>query len=87
MALNHITSFFASEHSSTLVCTSAGVVGGVAKAMTTPCLFLNVTFDGSVTVAVYAILSSVAAYLAKEGLGYLHNRFFVRRKKEGGSDE
>ena len=87
MALNHFTSFFASEHSNTLVCTSAGVVGGVAKAISTPCLFLNVTFDGSITVAVYAMLSSVAAYLAKQGLEYLHNHFFIGRKKEGGCDE
>jgi hypothetical protein len=87
MALNPITSFLTSEHSNTLVCTSAGVVGGVAKAVSTPYLFLNVTFDGSVTVATYAILSSVAAYLAKQALGYLHSLFFPVIRKKGGSHE
>ena len=87
MALNPITSFFESEHSNTLVCTSAGVVGGVAKAVTTPNLFLNVTLDGSLTVAVYAVLSSVAAYIAKESLGFLHNRFLPTTRKKGGNHE
>lgn len=73
MTHNPLSSYFATEQSNTLICTSAGVIGGITKAMITPQL-LNITFDGSFTVAGYAALSSVAAYFAKEGIGWLHKR-------------
>lgn len=56
-----------------MVCTSAGVIGGITKAVVTPHL-LNITFSGGFTVATYAALSSVAAYLAKETIGWLHKK-------------
>ena len=73
MTHNPLSSYFTNEHSNTLICTSAGVIGGVTKAFITPHL-LNITFDGSFTVAGYAALSSIAAYFAKEGIGWLHKR-------------
>ena len=71
-----------------MVCTSAGAIGGISKAIATPHL-LNVTFSGSLTVASYAALSSIAAYLAKEVIGWLHKKFirFVRQRQEGGSED
>lgn len=80
MSHNPLTTYLATEHSSTLVCTSAGVIGGITKAVTTPHL-LNITFDGSFTVAAYAALSSVAAYFAKEGIGWLHRKVFSLTEK------
>ncbi len=56
-----------------MVCTSAGVIGGISKAIATPHL-LNVTFTGSLTVASYAALSSIAAYLAKETISWTHKK-------------
>lgn len=87
MAHNPLASFFASEQSSTLVCTSAGVIGGTIKAVSTPHL-LNITFDGSFTVASYAALSAIAAYVAKETIGWLHRRLLIAlAKRKGGANE
>ena len=92
MAHNPLSQYFAHEHSNTLVCTSAGVIGGVTKAFTTPHL-LNITFDGSLTVAGYAALSSIAAYFAKEAIAWLHQKFLrfagkdkQTQEQEGGSE-
>jgi hypothetical protein len=80
MAHNPLSHYFANKHSNTLVCTSAGVIGGITKAFTTSYL-LNITFDGSFTVATYAALSSVAAYFAKEGIGWVYKKL-IRLIKE-----
>lgn len=72
-----------------MVCTSAGVIGGITKAVVTPHL-LDITFNGSFTVATYAALSSVAAYLAKETIGWLHKKaiaYIAVRRKGGKGDE
>lgn len=81
MAHNPFSNYFASEHSNTIVCTSAGVIGGITKAVSTPHL-LNITFDGGITVATYAALSSVAAYFAKEAIGWLHRKLVGLTKKQ-----
>ncbi len=88
MAHNPLSNYLYSEHSSTLVCTSAGVIGGISKAIATPHL-LNVTFSGGLTVASYAALSSIAAYLAKETLGWLHKKLvtcIAAWRQKGGSE-
>ena len=70
-----------------MVCTSVGVIGGITKAVVTPHL-LNVTFSGSLTVASYAALSSIAAYVAKEAIGWLHKKvsvYVIVKKQIGGA--
>ncbi|MBS1629374.1 MAG: hypothetical protein JST27_04885 [Bacteroidetes bacterium] len=73
MAHNPLNAYLLSEHSNTMVCTSAGVIGGITKAVVTPHL-LNITFNGGFTVVTYAALSSIAAYLAKETISWLHKK-------------
>jgi hypothetical protein len=72
-----LSDFISHYHSNSLVCTSAGILGGVAKAIDTPHLLMGVTFDGGFTVAAYAVVSSVAAYLAKMTLDYIRARFLT----------
>ena len=73
MAHNPLTTYLGSEHSNTMVCTSAGVIGGITKAFVTPHL-LNITLTGGLTVVTYAALSSIAAYLAKETISWVHKK-------------
>jgi hypothetical protein len=82
MTHNPLSSYFATEQSNTLICTSAGVIGGITKAVITPQL-LNITFDGSFTVVGYAALSSIAAYFAKEVIGCLYKRVVRLMSKRG----
>lgn len=54
----------------------SGLVGGVCKSFDLPnTQLLNITFDGSITVVAYAVLSASAGYITKYIFDQLKKKF------------
>jgi hypothetical protein len=51
--------------------TASGVAGGLVKVSQLKLQLLNVTWDGSVSVIVYAVLSAAAGYITKSAFDFL----------------
>ena len=59
----------------TLITTMSGLVGGMYRTLSLDPLLLNVTWDGTITVIAYAVISASAGYITKFVFDAIKKRF------------
>lgn len=67
--------------------TISAVAGGIGKLLFTQPLLLDISFDGLMSVSVYAGASAVVGYFVKLGLDWSTRAFFKRLNEREVGDE
>jgi hypothetical protein len=70
--------------SNSLVATSSGMIGGVAKAVSSGFTLCTISVPHIIEVSVYAGISAFVGYLVKLGVDTLRKKVFPNNKKSKG---